>query len=619
MRVLFVDPDTTLLALVRRTLEAEGHRVRVASTPEALEVASADEKLDVVVLDAQLAAMTTGACERIRTLDIHVVVSTALSDGDASIRELRDWFGGASYLRKPFAVLDLPYVLHTAVPNAAPPTRRGLQGGELLGRMVARGSAGPQRGWRPPVERANRSLMPRMGGPVVFKVAERLAGAWAERFTGQVRIRGTQTAVGRPLRLLAGGLVDPRDTSIVDIAVRGAELQFVPEPAEGIESGDRKTFIQMLWAAVYRPSEIRFAELHAFEALELGQEGLLIDLIGLVGPDTRAVLEAADGARALGEVVVQSHTTPTAVAADLQALHHLGLIRFTPPATRRVDRKRSKRRKPSDQGAQKGRASTSPKRPESVQSSGPERSFSRSQRRESSSGKRRSGRAQVAEHMRRPDRSGAIHKRLQTEVDRLVDASPAQVLGVPADAPGTLVRDVGGRMHSRYLAIAESEEYPEETRELARALVATVQNAISSWGRRNIRASGDPTTDREAIMLEQGMVLIDTNEFARADRVLTLARELAMTNPKILAGLGWARFNNPKRPEAERQEEGRDYLLLAEQFDKSDVWTEWCLYKVFRQLNDPAAALIRAKLVLKVNANHAQARSAVQELEPDAG
>ena len=116
-------------------------------------------------------------------------------------------------------------------------------------------------------------------------------------------------------------------------------------------------------------------------------------------------------------------------------------------------------------------------------------------------------------------------------------------------------------------------------------------------------------------MLEQGMVLIDTNEFARADRVLTQARELAMTNPKILAGLGWARFNNPKRDKDEREEEGRDYLLLAEQFDKTDVWTEWCLYKVFRAMDDPEAALIRAKLVLKVKPSHSEAKAAVKELE----
>ena len=92
-----------------------------------------------------------------------------------------------------------------------------------------------------------------MGGPVVFQVAERLAGAWAERFTGVVRIRGTEPAIGRPLRLSQGGLVDPKDVSIVDIAVRGAQLQFVAETADPGAEGDRLSFIQMLWAAVYSP------------------------------------------------------------------------------------------------------------------------------------------------------------------------------------------------------------------------------------------------------------------------------------------------------------------------------------------------------------------------------
>ena len=133
--------------------------------------------------------------------------------------------------------------------------------------------------------------------------------------------------------------------------------------------------------------------------------------------------------------------------------------------------------------------------------------------------------------MRSAVRVDAMHKRLQTEVDRLKDASPAEVLGVPADAPGSLVRDIGGRMRSRYVSIAESEDYPEETRGLAQKLVEQVDAAMSSWGRGKLRAGGDPTTDREAIMLEQGMVLIDTNEIARADRVLTQARELVADSP----------------------------------------------------------------------------------------
>ena len=157
MRVLIADPDKTLLSLARRTLEAEGHRVRVASTPQAIEVATADGHLDVAIVDAQLAVKSMSACERLRGPSVRVFVTTALSDGAESIRELRAWFGDAEYLRKPFSVLDLPLVLKAGEPSAVASSQRGLRGGELLGRMVARGASGPQRGWRPPVERANRS------------------------------------------------------------------------------------------------------------------------------------------------------------------------------------------------------------------------------------------------------------------------------------------------------------------------------------------------------------------------------------------------------------------------------------------------------------------------------
>ena len=88
MRVLIADPDKTLLSLARRTLEAEGHRVRVASTPQAIEVATADGNLDVAIVDAQLAVKSMSACERLRGPSVRVFVTTALSDGTESIREL---------------------------------------------------------------------------------------------------------------------------------------------------------------------------------------------------------------------------------------------------------------------------------------------------------------------------------------------------------------------------------------------------------------------------------------------------------------------------------------------------------------------------------------------------
>jgi len=218
--------------------------------------------------------------------------------------------------------------------------------------------------------------------------------------------------------------------------------------------------------------------------------------------------------------------------------------------------------------------------------------------------------------MRRAGRSDAVHKRLEMEVARLEGATPAEVLGVPQDTGRVLVREVGERMSQRYVAIAESDRYSAETRELASQLVTKVEQAVSRWGYDQRRAEGDPTTQREQVMYEQGMVLVDASDFARADRVLTKARDLAMANPGILAALGWARFNNPDREIEERQEEGKDYLLLAEQFNSRDPQAAWFLCQAFRMLGDDEAALHRARRVVALEPTHRDAKLAVKELSP---
>jgi hypothetical protein len=109
---------------------------------------------------------------------------------------------------------------------------------------------------------------------------------------------------------------------------------------------------------------------------------------------------------------------------------------------------------------------------------------------------------------------------------------------------------------------------------------------------------------------------VDAADFARADRVLTKARDLAMANPGILAALGWARFNNPERELEDRRTEGKDYLLLAEQFNSRDPKAAWFLSQAFRILGDEDAALRRARRVVALEPTHRDAMLAVKELSP---
>jgi hypothetical protein len=188
------------------------------------------------------------------------------------------------------------------------------------------------------------------------------------------------------------------------------------------------------------------------------------------------------------------------------------------------------------------------------------------------------------------------------------------VLGVPIDIDREMVMEVGTRMLERYRGIAANSRYDDDTRALASRIEQMVDLAIQGWGKDHTRATADPATLREEVMYEQAMVLVEAGDFARADRAFTAARDLAMANPKVLAGLGWSRFHNPQRPKEEREIEGRDYLMLAEQFDPRDADVVWLLCQVLEKMGEAEAALRRARRVVSVEPGHTKASRMVERL-----
>lgn len=210
--------------------------------------------------------------------------------------------------------------------------------------------------------------------------------------------------------------------------------------------------------------------------------------------------------------------------------------------------------------------------------------------------------------MRRFGEGAALVHRLERELSRLQGATPAEVLGIPKDADRAMVDAVGERMRKRYGDIAEDPRADSRARELSQQVLELVDKAVGRWGHDFVRAAGDPTTSREAVILKQAQVLIEAADFARADRMLQKARELAMANPEVLAALGWARFHNSSRPKSAREEEGRDYLLLAEQFDPSDVGISWQVVQVLHRMGNLRGARLRATRIAAREPKHDAAR-----------
>ena len=117
-RILVVDDDPSVRALLRDVLELEGHAVRVAADGYAALRAVAQERPDCVVLDVMMPGMDGHeVLARLRSLDggpsLPVIMLTAAAD-DANA--WRGWTGGVDFfLGKPFDADELLRCLHQLV------------------------------------------------------------------------------------------------------------------------------------------------------------------------------------------------------------------------------------------------------------------------------------------------------------------------------------------------------------------------------------------------------------------------------------------------------------------------------------------------------------------------
>jgi DNA-binding response OmpR family regulator len=125
-RVLVVDDDETIRALVRRLVEVAGGSVAEAPTGEDALRALYAERPAIVVLDVDLGPTLDGwqVLERIRQLtDVPVVMLSAHDDELEKVRALQA--GADDYVTKPFGAQELlarlqAHLRRAAAPGAAP-------------------------------------------------------------------------------------------------------------------------------------------------------------------------------------------------------------------------------------------------------------------------------------------------------------------------------------------------------------------------------------------------------------------------------------------------------------------------------------------------------------------
>ena len=141
--VLVVDDDPTVSDVVRRYLEQDGCRVRLAADGlTALEAVAADPP-DLVVLDLMMPGLDgLEVCRRLRSQlpDLPVVMLTAL--GEEADRVLGLEVGADDYVTKPFSPRELALRVRSVMRRAAPVAAAAvLRDGDLTadtGRRSAR-------------------------------------------------------------------------------------------------------------------------------------------------------------------------------------------------------------------------------------------------------------------------------------------------------------------------------------------------------------------------------------------------------------------------------------------------------------------------------------------------
>jgi DNA-binding response OmpR family regulator len=141
--VLVVDDDPTVSDVVRRYLEQDGYRVRLAADGLAALAAVADDRPDLVVLDLMMPGLDgLEVCRQLRNRlpDLPVVMLTAL--GEEADRVIGLEVGADDYLTKPFSPRELVLRVRSVLRRSAPATEAALlHDGDLTadtGRRIAR-------------------------------------------------------------------------------------------------------------------------------------------------------------------------------------------------------------------------------------------------------------------------------------------------------------------------------------------------------------------------------------------------------------------------------------------------------------------------------------------------
>lgn len=355
---------------------------------------------------------------------------------------------------------------------------------------------------------------------------------------------GTLTSPHGTALMAQGAPLDESSQQLVSrLLFDTSELDFTPGRARPHPDPDR--FGQLLFQAAKAGADKRFVDHQRNRVLQAMPGTPRIQALSL-HRDTRRLLR--DGLeKPLGPTVANFRLDPDSVGPELDALLRLGLLGLghrrarankpeAPPPRRMPPAPRAPRRSATDTRGHAPRASAPTSNIDALM----------------------------------------VLKRLRRELERLQDADPWTVLGIPATQDAERIQQAADRMVRRYSEVAENPQLSDEIHRLARELVRKVEAAAAQA---DLQEAEDPTLPRDQRLFKEAMRHLERRDYAVANRLLRAAHRMQVYDPKYQAWLGRVLTLEarvlPETARAAVRKEASEMLQLAHQLSDEPEWTLW--------------------------------------------
>jgi Flp pilus assembly protein TadD len=414
--------------------------------------------------------------------------------------------------------------------------------------------------------------------------AQRLALLWSRGETGWLSYKGVAGIGQGELEMFEGG-TGPDCWERLYPLLHSGTIRF--KRSRNLEPGgaDRMWLGRLLLNAAWKQGRSTFSQRCADGVLA----PLSFELSLPLAQPTQRLLSAADGNETVEEILRRLRITPLAVGEDLYAMHWLALLQWKKHPTQLHPRGENGRPRPAHTDR-------------SMYSQTSVTTRVRSKR------------------LERPD---TVRVWLNKAQNDLAQASPESILGVSGRVSEEMLKTAERRLLNRYDEILGATNVPDDIEQMAQNLRRMTEKAAA-----RIRQRGQPSTHsnpvadyrsghqktREDELLERGDRLLEAQDWAQADHLLSDAVRISPQHPGVLTALAWARYNNAGLNKPDREGSAKALLQQAIDIDSSYAEAHYRLAQLHRNAGNSIAARAAARRATRLEPDEARYETLLNQL-----